>query len=131
MWTSFKFIHKKLYENMIFYVKIAMYNIKKDVKMKKVKEIEEIQETVEKVKKIYKEPNKCEEETTINLLYGEKNMSIYTNKVDLQRQLYKIFGEPSKEYIKGRSIMGSVWNVPLSEKTRISKMLLKANIFEL
>ena len=37
--------------------------------------------------KIYKEANKCETETTINVLYSEKIMSIYTNRVDLERRL--------------------------------------------
>lgn len=83
------------------------------------------------MKKIYKEPNKSETETTINILYKENVLSIYTNRVDLQRKLYKILGEPTKEYIKGRSITGSMWNVSLNEKSKISKMLLKVNIFEL
>ena len=69
--------------------------------------------------------------TTINVLYQEGILSIYTNKIDLQRELYKILGEPSKEYKKGRSILASMWNVPLSEKSKISKVILKANIFEL
>ena len=83
------------------------------------------------MKKAYKEINKEETETTINVLYSEKLLSIYTNKIELEKQLYKILGEPKQEYIKGKSIIGSVWEVPLSEKTRISKMILKANIFEL
>ncbi len=83
------------------------------------------------MKKIYKEINKAETETTINVLYSEKLLSIYTNKIELEKQLYKILGEPKQEYIKGRSIIGSVWEVPLSEKTKISKIILKANIFEL
>lgn len=87
---------------------------------KKVKEV-----------KIYKEPNKTEEETTINVLYEENVLSIYTNKVELQRQLNKIAGEPSKEYRKGKSILASNWNISLSEKTKISKIVLKANIFDL
>ena len=81
--------------------------------------------------KIYKEINKSETETTINVLYSEKILSIYTNKIELQKQLYKILGEPKQEYKKGKSIIGSVWEVPLSEKTKISKIILKANIFEL
>lgn len=85
----------------------------------------------EKKIKVYKEPNKDEEETTINVLYEENVLSIYTNKVELQRQLNKIVGEPSKEYKKGKSILASNWNIPLSEKTKISKIVLKANIFEL
>lgn len=83
------------------------------------------------MKKIYKEINKSETETTINVLYSEKLLSIYTNKIELEKQLCKILGEPKQEYIKGRSIIGSVWEVPLSEKTKISKVILKANIFEL
>lgn len=82
-------------------------------------------------KKIYKEANLEEIETTINVLYGEGVLSIYTNKIDLQRELYKILGEPTKEYKKGKSILASMWNVPLNEKSKISKIVLKANIFEL
>ena len=82
-------------------------------------------------KKIYKEASPEEVETTVNVLYEENVISIYTNKVDLERELYKILGEPSKEYKKGKSIAASMWNVPLSEKSKISKIVLKANIFEL
>ena len=81
--------------------------------------------------KNYKEINKSETETTINVLYSEKILSIYTNKIELERQLYKILGQPKQEYIKGKSIIGSIWEVPLQEKTKISKIILKANIFEL
>ncbi len=83
------------------------------------------------MKKIYKKANISETETTVNVLYGEKILSIYTNKVELQRELNKVLGEPKKEYIKGRSIIGSSWEVPLKDKIKISKMVLKANIFEL
>lgn len=93
------------------------------------KKVEEKENTNKK--KIYKEANPEEIETTINVLYGEGILSIYTNKVDLQRELYKILGEPSKEYKKGRSIAASMWNVSLNEKSKISKIILKANIFEL
>ena len=43
----------------------------------------------EKKVKVYKEPNKDEEETTINVLYKENILCIYTNKPELQRQLKK------------------------------------------
>ena len=82
-------------------------------------------------KKIYKEINKTETETTINVLYKEKTLSVYTNKVDLQKQLCKVLGEPTQEYIKGRSIIASRWDISLNEKSKISQMMLKANIFEL
>ena len=81
--------------------------------------------------KIYKQINKSETETTINVLYDEKIISIYTNKVDIQRKLNKIIGEPSKEYKIKRSIVGSTWKIPLEDKVKIQKVILKANIYEL
>lgn len=81
--------------------------------------------------KIYKQINKSETETTINVLYDEKIISIYTNKVDLQRKLNKIIGEPSKEYKIKRSIVGSTWKISLEDKAKIQKVILKANIYEL
>lgn len=82
-------------------------------------------------KKIYKEANQFETETTINVLYKERIISIYTNKVDLQKRLNKLIGEPQREYKIKRSISGSVWEIPFKEKTKITKLMLKANIFEL
>lgn len=81
--------------------------------------------------KIYKEPNKCETETTINVLYDDKILAIYTNNVKLQKQLNKLLGKPNKEYKIKRSITGSSWNVPLSDKAKIQKLIVKANIYNL
>ena len=78
-----------------------------------------------------KEINKEETETTINVLYNEKMISVYTNKIELQKQLKKVLGKAKREDIKGNSIIGSCWEIPFSEKTKISQMMLKANIFEL
>ena len=82
-------------------------------------------------KKIYKEANQFETETNINVLYKEQIISVYTNKVDLQRKLNKVLGEPSKEFKIKRSICGSVWKITFKDKTKITKLMLKANIFEL
>ena len=81
--------------------------------------------------KTYKEAITEETETTINVLYGEKILSLYTNKVDLQRKLNKILGEPTYEHKKGKNIMSSRWDIPLSEKSKISQIMLKADIFEI
>ena len=83
------------------------------------------------MKKIYKEANKAEIETTVNVLYSENKLSIYTNKIDLQRQLNKILGEPTKELKVKRSIAGSIWEISLDDKSKISKVILKANLYEL
>ena len=81
--------------------------------------------------KIYKEPIEEELETTVNVLYGENCISIYTNKADLQRELYKVLGEAQKEYKKGKSVHASNWVISLDEKSKISKIILKANIFDI
>ena len=83
------------------------------------------------MRRAYKEINKEETETTINVLYNEELIVIYTNKIVLQKQLKKILGKPKREDIRGNSIIGSCWEVPFCEKTKISQMMLKANIFEL
>lgn len=83
------------------------------------------------MKKIYKEANKAEIETTVNVLYSENKLSIYTNKVDLQKQLNKLLGEPTKELKVKRSIAGSIWEISLDDKSKISKVILKANLYEL
>ena len=83
------------------------------------------------MKRIYKESNKSETETTINVLYKEQIIVVYTNNVSIEKQLYKILGKPKEEYLKGKSIIGSTWEVKFSDKTKIRNMMLKANIFEL
>ena len=83
------------------------------------------------MRRAYKEINKEETETTINVLYDEELIVIYTNKIGLQKQLKKVLGKPKREDIRGNSIIGSCWEIPFSEKTKISQMKLKANIFEL
>lgn len=82
-------------------------------------------------KKIYKEANKSETETNINVLYKEQIISIYTNKIDLQKNLNKLLGKPTKEYKMKKSINGSVWEIPFNDKTKITRLMLKGNIFEL
>ena len=81
--------------------------------------------------KIYKEPNKSEMETNINVLYEENKVCIYTNKVPLQKQLNRLIGNPTKEYKIKRSIVGSEWDIPITDKSKLSKIILKANIYEL
>ncbi len=81
--------------------------------------------------KIYKEPIKLEMETTINVLYGENKLSIYTNKPSLQKQLNKLIGNPTKEYKIKRSVVGSTWEISLDDKIKIQRLAIKANVFEI
>ncbi len=81
--------------------------------------------------KIYKEPNKNETETTVNVLYSENKLLLYTNKVSLQKQLNKLIGKPKEEYKIKKSIVGSLWEISLSDKVKIQRIILQANIYEL
>ena len=83
------------------------------------------------IKKIYKEQLNSDMETTVNVMYGENKLFIYTNKVDLQKQLNKLIGKPIKEYKIKRSIGGSLWEIALDDKIKIQKVIVKANIYEL
>ena len=62
---------------------------------------------------------------------NENKLSLYTNKVNLQKKINKLIGKPTKEYKIKRSIVGSSWDIPLKEKDKITKIILKANIYEL
>ncbi|MBO5397786.1 MAG: hypothetical protein J6A36_02480 [Clostridia bacterium] len=81
--------------------------------------------------KSYKEPIEEEIETTINVIYSENILSVYTNNVALQKSLCKTLGKPTQEYKRGRSILASRWDVSLNEKSKISQMMLKSDIFNL
>ena len=69
-------------------------------------------------------------ETTINVLYSENILSIYTNNVSLQRQLNRLIGEPKEEFKRKRSILGSTWEISLNDKSKIQKIVLIADLFE-
>ena len=73
--------------------------------------------------KSYKEPIESEIETTINVIYGENLLSVYTNKVALQKSLCKTLGKPTQEYKRGRNILASRWDISLNEKSKISQMM--------
>ena len=98
--------------------------------LKSMREISKKKQEPRKTR-IYKEPNKNETETTVNVLYWKEIISIYTNNVNLQKKLRKVLGKPTIEDIRGRSIVASRWDIPMKEKTKLSQMILKVNLFEL
>ena len=57
------------------------------------------------MRRAYKEINKEETETTINVLYDEELIVIYTNKIGLQKQLKKVLGKPKREDVRGNTII--------------------------
>ena len=109
--------------------------VEKRENRKALKSMEEIAKSEKsnesKKSRIYKEPNVSEAETTINVLYWKNIVSIYTNNVDLQKKLRKVLGKATVEDKRGRSIVASRWDVPMKDKTKLSKVILKANLFEL
>ena len=80
-------------------------------------------------KKIYKEPEKEEMETTINDLYSENILSIYTNNVSLQRQLNNL-----KNFLKIIVKIFNIWYYKhilkiCERKNKIARTLNSLNKF--
>ena len=48
-----------------------------------------------------------------------------------RKKLNKLLGAPTREYKTKRSITGSSWDISMDDKSIISKLILKANIFEI
>ena len=61
------------------------------------------------MRRTYKEINKEETETTINVLYNEKMISVYTNKIELQKQLKKVLGKAKREDIRDGNNRCLLW----------------------
>ena len=67
-----------------------------------------------------------EQETTINISYDEEIVQVYTNRIDVIKNLTKTIGKPSKRDKKGKSYwMGATWNIPFKEISLITSVLNK------
>lgn len=78
--------------------------------------------------KKYKEPMELEDETYIHVLNKQEKYIVYTNNVSLQKQLNKLLGEPSKEFMIKKSIAGSEWEIPFNDISKRTKLVLKSSI---
>lgn len=67
-----------------------------------------------------------EQETTINILYDEEIIQIYSNRVDVIKNLIEKLGAPTEKYKKNQTYWsGAVWNIKFKEKVKVKKILSK------
>ena len=67
-----------------------------------------------------------EQETTINISYNDEIVQVYTNRIDVIKNLTKTIGKPSKRDKKGKTYwMGAKWNIPFKDISLIKSILNK------
>ncbi len=67
-----------------------------------------------------------EQETSINIAYDLEIIQIYTNRVDVIKNLTKAIGKPSLRDKKGKTYwMGATWEIPFKDISKISQILNK------
>lgn len=67
-----------------------------------------------------------EQETSINIAYDQEKIEIYTNRVDVIKNLTREIGKPTIRDKKGKTYwMGATWKIPFSDISTISKILNK------
>lgn len=70
-----------------------------------------------------------EQETTINISYNDEIVQVYTNRLDVIKNLTKTIGKPTKRDKKGKTYwMGATWNIPFKD-IYIIKSVLNKEIF--
>ena len=78
--------------------------------------------------KKYKKTKEEETETIINVLYSENLLSIYSNKIPVQKKLNRYFGKATKEYMMKDKICGSVWEIHFEDSRDVSEILKKIQL---
>lgn len=67
----------------------------------------------------------AEQETTINVLYDEQIIKIYSSRVDVIKLLTKQLGEPTIKYKKSKSYWsGASWDIEFNDLKKIEKILI-------
>ena len=67
-----------------------------------------------------------EQETTINILYEEQIVKVYTNRKEVIRDLTKRIGKPTKKYQKCKTYWcGADWDIDFCDVEKIKNVLNK------
>lgn len=69
-----------------------------------------------------------EQETIINIDYFESTVKAYTSRKSIYDRLCRKIGEPQETYYTKNKIMGAKWNIPFSDKKRISAILSRPTL---
>jgi len=62
-------------------------------------------------------------ETTINILYSDSCLEIYTSKKSVYERLEKKLNKPNDTYYIKDKICGGRWKIPFSDKRKITSVL--------
>lgn len=66
-----------------------------------------------------------EQESIINLDYFGRNLYIYSSRKAVIQRLYDKLGEPTKTYYIDKALTGASWEIPFSDKKKMSCALSK------
>ena len=66
-----------------------------------------------------------EQETQINIDYFSKTLNIYSSRKSIIQRLYNKLGNPTKADYINNSLTGASWNIPFSDKKKITIALSK------
>ena len=65
-----------------------------------------------------------EQETTINVIYDEHIISVYSNRKEVVKNLTRLLGKPTKRDRKGKTYWtGATWDLDFNEFEKINKVL--------
>ena len=72
-----------------------------------------------------------EQETLINVLYDEHKISVYSNRVEVIKNLTKSIGKPTKRYKKNKTYWsGATWEIDFNEFEKIYTLLNRSLVIE-
>lgn len=66
-----------------------------------------------------------EQETQINIDYFTKTLNIYSSRKAVIQRLYNKLGDPTKIDYINKSVTGVSWNIPFSDKKKMTTALSK------
>ena len=64
-----------------------------------------------------------EQETIINIDYFKSELYLYTSRRMVYTRIFNKLGEPNKKYYTNKQLSGAVWNIPFTDKKRITSIL--------
>lgn len=69
-----------------------------------------------------------EQESIINIDYSNSELSFYTSKESICNRMTKKIGQPTQKYYTKEKISGARWNIPFSDKKKITAVLSRPTL---
>lgn len=72
-----------------------------------------------------------EQETLINVLYDEHKIRVYSNRIEVIKNLTKAIGKPTKRYKKNKTYWsGATWEIDFNDFEKINVLLNRNLVIE-